>query len=272
MSNMTDDTSREDGEFAKLRMFKDEYVSKLKALGIETREDLAEALADEERTEEIHEHLKGVGPKTLEHWREDLEGYDEDEEPEEPTKESTKVRKLKEKRPEPEDDEDEDEDDVEIEEDEDDEDEDEEEDVEIEEEEGYKIKLKPELSKEVLAALKERGNIASNRPTFLRQEYHRRKRLQTTGWRRPRGLHSKMRRHMTRRTNVVSIGYGSPTAAKHLHPSGFREVMVHNVKDLEGIDPKTQAARVAHTVGMRKRAEIEEKADELKIRILNRSG
>ncbi|UCE92510.1 MAG: 50S ribosomal protein L32e [Methanobacteriota archaeon] len=239
-------------------MFKDEYVPKLKALGIETREDLAEALADEERTDEIHEHLKGVGPKTLEHWREDLEGYEDEESPEE--------------RLEPEGDEDEekgdDEEEVEIEGDE----EEEEEEVEIEEEEGYSVKLKPELSKEVLAALRERGNIASKRPTFVRQEYHRRKQLRTTGWRRPKGLHSKMRRHMTRRTNVVSIGYGSPNAAKHLHPSGFREVMVHNVKDLEDIDPKTQAARVAHTVGMRKRTEIEEKADELKIRILNRSG
>jgi large subunit ribosomal protein L32e len=266
---LADKESKDDGEFARLRMFKDEYVPKLKAIGIETAEDLAEALDDEDRTEEIHEHLKGVGPKTLEHWREDLEalGEDDEEEPEEPPK----VRKLKEKRPETEDEEDEDEEDVEIE----DEEEEDEEDVEIEdeeEEEGYKVKLKPELSKEVLAALKERGALASKRPTFLRQEYHRRKRLQTTGWRRPRGLHSKMRRHMTRRTNVVSIGYGSPNVAKHLHPSGFREVMVHNVKDLEGIDPKTQAARVAHTVGMRKRAEIEEKADELKIRILNRSG
>jgi large subunit ribosomal protein L32e len=47
---------------------------------------------------------------------------------------------------------------------------------------------------------------------------------------------------------------------------------VHNLKDLEWIDPKVQAARVAHTVGMRKREQIEDRADELKIRILNRSG
>ena len=260
---MADKDMDDDGEFAKLRNFKEEYVAKLEKLGITTAEELAEALADEDRTEEIHEHLKGVGPKTLEHWREDLEPSDEEEEePEKPPR----ARKLKEKEAE-EEDEEEDEEDVEIEEDEE-----EDEDVEIEEEEGYKVKLKPELSKEVLEALKQRGVIASKRPTFLRQEYHRRKRLQKTGWRRPRGLHSKMRRHMRYRTNVVSIGYGSPNAAKHLHPSGFEEVVVHNTKDLEGIDPKKQAARVAHTVGMRKRTQIEEKADEMKIRILNRSG
>jgi large subunit ribosomal protein L32e len=81
-----------------------------------------------------------------------------------------------------------------------------------------------------------------------------------------------MRQHYAYRRNIVSIGFGGPRAARHLHPSGFREVMVHNLRDLEGIDPKTQAARVAHKVGMRKRTAIEERADELKIRILNRSG
>jgi large subunit ribosomal protein L32e len=270
---MADEKSNKQEEFAGLRNFKDEYVPKLKALGIETEEDLAEALSDEDRTAEIHEHLKGVGPKTLEHWREDL-GVSEDEEPgeEKAPKESAKVRKVKAKPSEDDDDED-----VEIEEDDEDDSEegDEEEEVEIEdeeEEEGYKVKLKPELTKEVLEAMKMRKTIDSKRPTFIRQEYHRRKRLRSTGWRRPRGLHSKMRRHIGYRTNVVSIGYGSPNLAKNLHPSGFQEVLVHNVKDLDKIDPKVQAARVAHTVGMRKRIQIEDKADELEIRILNRSG
>ncbi|HIH02168.1 TPA: 50S ribosomal protein L32e [Thermoplasmata archaeon] len=140
------------------------------------------------------------------------------------------------------------------------------------EEEGYKVKLKPELSKDLLDALEKRKLVASRRPTFVRQEYHRRKRLRSGGWRRPRGMHSKMRQHYGYRTNVVSIGYGGPKEARNLHPSGFQEVIVHNVKDLEKIDPKVQAARVAHTVGMRKRVQIEEKADELSIRILNRSG
>ncbi len=268
----------EDHEFMELHMFKEEYVAKLKALGIETKEDLAEALADEGRTDEIHEHLKGVGPKTIQHWREDLgvsepEG-DEPAEDEQP-KPAAKVRKVKAEAKAEEDD-DSDDDDGEDEDDEEDavEVEDDEE-VEIEDEEdeeGYRVKLKPELSKEVLDALEKRKLVASRRPTFVRQEHHRRQKLARTGWRRPRGMHSKMRQHYGYRTNVVSIGYGSPKQARNLHPSGFAEVVVHNVKDLEGIDPKVQAARVAHTVGMRKRMQIEERADELNIRVLNRSG
>ena len=55
-----------------------------------------------------------------------------------------------------------------------------------------------------------------------------------------------------------------------LHPSGFREKLVHNVKDLEGVDPTKEAIRIAHTVGKKKRMEIIAKADELGIRVLNR--
>ncbi|MCJ7607201.1 MAG: 50S ribosomal protein L32e [Thermoplasmata archaeon] len=232
-------------EFTDLRMFKEEYVPKLKALGIESVEDLADALADESKVAEIHEHLKGVGPKTIDHWREELEvpvPEEGDEDEEEPSEEETEIEEA------------------------------EEEDVEIAEDEGYKVKLKPTLSKETLDALKKRKQISSKRPVFLRQEWHRRQRLQGAKWRRPRGMHSKLRRHMGYRPNVVSIGYGGPKAARNLHPSGFQEVMVHNVKDLQKIDPAVQAARVAHTVGMRKRIAIEEKADEMKIRVLNRSG
>ena len=267
---MAEDESKDHEEFAGLRNFKDEYVAKLKALGIETADDLADALADEERTEEIHEHLKGVGPKTLEHWREDLEVIPEDSSVAEEPEDAGKVRKA-----EPSDEEDDDEEEtVIVDEDEESEEDEEEEEVEIEdeEEEGYKVKLKPELPKEVLDALRKRQATNCRRPDFLRQEYHRRQKLQSTGWRRPRGLHSKMRTHRGYRTNVVSVGHGSPKLARHLHPSGFQEVIVHNIKDLEGIDPKVQAARVAHTVGMRKRTEIEDRADELQIRVLNRSG
>jgi len=268
---MAEKKSAHHDEFMKLHMFKEEYIAKLEAIGIRTPAELAKALQDDDRIEEIHEHLKGVGPKTIEHWKEDL---GEEAEEEEPKKPAPKVRKVKaapkkssEKTPQKEKEEAEEEEEAEGEEKEK-----EKEEVEIEEEEGYKVKLKPKLSKEMLDALRKRAEIDSRRPAFLRQEWHRRKRLQRVSWRKPQGDHSKMREHYAYRRNVVSIGYGGPRAARHLHPSGFREVMVRNMKDLEGIKPEVEAARIAHQVGMRKRIELEEKADELGIRVLNRSG
>lgn len=256
----------------KLHMFKEEYVAKLDAIGIKSPKELAEALKDDEKVKEIHEHLKGVGPKTIEHWKEDLEVDESLAELEKASKES-KPRKVKAapKTKEPE------EAPAKAEKPEEKSEakpkgEKGEEKVEIEEEEGYQVKLKPKLSKETLTALRTRAAVDARRPEFLRQEWHRRQRLQGVKWRKPQGDQSKMRQHYGYRRNVVSIGYGGPKEARYLHPSGFKEVRVWNLKDLERINPETEAARVAHSVGMKKRLAIEEKADELKIRVLNRSG
>jgi len=139
----------------------------------------------------------------------------------------------------------------------------------VEEEKKYEVKIKPELLPQIKRALKIRELIKKKKPEFLRQEWFRYKRL-SENWRRPKGLTSKMRRHMKYRISVVRIGFRSPREARYLHPSGFEEVIVYNVKDLEKIDNKRQAARISGTVGTRKRIEIEKKADEMRIRILNR--
>ena len=56
------------------------------------------------------------------------------------------------------------------------------------------------------------------------------------------------------------------------HPSGFIEVLVHNPKEIEGLDPEKHAIRIAHGVGTRKRKEIVALADDKNIRVLNRGG
>jgi len=269
------DPTHHDG-FMKLHMFKEEYIPKLEAIGIRSPQELAEALRDDARVEEIHEHLKGVGPKTIEHWRQDLGVAAPEGAPKRPSVKTRKVKqapgkKEPEKAEEPKSEPKGEAEGGEKEEPEGEKAEKEEE-VEVEEEGGYEVKLKPKLPKETLMALRKRAEISSRRPEFLRQEWHARKRLQRTKWRKPMGDHSKMRQHYGYRRNVVSIGYGGPSETRHLHPSGFREVRVWNVADLEKINPEVEAARIAHSVGMRKRLEIEEKADELGIRVLNRSG
>jgi large subunit ribosomal protein L32e len=46
--------------------------------------------------------------------------------------------------------------------------------------------------------------------------------------------------------------------------------MVYNTDGLKDIDPKSQAVRIGGTVGTKKRLDIQAKADELGIRVLNR--
>jgi len=106
------------------------------------------------------------------------------------------------------------------------------------------------------------------KPEFLRQEWFRYKRLGKK-WRKPKGRHSGMRLQLKHRPSIVKVGYRSPKLVRGLHPSGLEDVLVHNVKELEKLDPKTQGARIAATVGKRKRIEIIKRAKELGIRILN---
>jgi large subunit ribosomal protein L32e len=135
--------------------------------------------------------------------------------------------------------------------------------------EEYKPRQKPVISDETKADLAKRNRMSHKRPTFKRQNWFRYKRLGDK-WRRPRGIHSKMRRHFKYRIPVVKSGFRGPASVRGLHPSGFEEVLVNNLKEVENVDPKTQAIRIASTVGDKKREMIITKADELGIRVFNR--
>lgn len=117
-------------------------------------------------------------------------------------------------------------------------------------------------------ALQLRESVKKKKPGFVRQESWRYKRLKES-WRRPRGLDNKMRRKIKGWPPTVNVGYRGPKATRGLHPSGYKEVLVYNTEDLKKIDPKTQAARIAHTVGKRKRTKILVEARKKKITILN---
>jgi len=117
-------------------------------------------------------------------------------------------------------------------------------------------------------ALKVRARVKRRKPAFVRPESWRYMRLKEN-WRRPRGLDHKIRRKIKGWPAAVSTGYQGPKIARGLHPSGYREVLVHNTEDLKNVDPKTQAIRIAHTVGRRKRARIIIEARKKKMTILN---
>jgi len=87
-------------------------------------------------------------------------------------------------------------------------------------------------------------------------------------WRAPRGSTSKLRRKEKSHGKQPSIGYGAPRILRFLHPSGLKEVLVHNVNELQKVDAKS-AAKIAGSVGRKKRIEILKKAEEMKVRILN---
>ena len=145
-----------------------------------------------------------------------------------------------------------------------------EDDEDWDEERIHVARQKPKLDDETKAGLAFRKAQLKKQPAFRRQEWFRYRRLSRTGWRKPKGNDSSMRKNRKYRPPMARIGFGKLASVRGLHPSGFREVMVHRPDDLDAIDPNTEAARVGARVGGRKRANIHERADELGIRVLNR--
>lgn len=121
------------------------------------------------------------------------------------------------------------------------------------------------INEELLAA---RRKVSSKRPRFIRQESWRYDRL-AENWRKPKGKDNKMRQQKAGVPALVRVGYRGPRIARGLHPSGYTDNLVHNVSELARLDPKKDAARLAHTVGKKKRIGMIAKASELGIKLLN---
>ena len=134
----------------------------------------------------------------------------------------------------------------------------------------HTARQKPVLDDATKEALATRAAQKKKTPTFRRQEWFRYKRLSRTGWKKPRGDDSSQRKNRKYRSALVRVGHGKIAAARGLHPSGFEEVLVNKSGDLDGLDPETQAVRIAKTVGNRKRSAIHDRADDLGLRVLNR--
>ncbi len=128
------------------------------------------------------------------------------------------------------------------------------------------VEKTPDLDEEAERLLAQRRR--EGKPQFNRQDHHKKKRVGTS-WRRPRGQLSKQRRGVKGKGDTVEAGFRTPEAVRGLHPSGFEEVYVHNVDDLEGVDGDREAVRIASKVGGRKRERIEEAAQDRDIRVLN---
>tara|TARA_B100001113_G_scaffold52106_1_gene38139 strand:+ start:547 stop:1227 length:681 start_codon:yes stop_codon:yes gene_type:complete len=144
-------------------------------------------------------------------------------------------------------------------------------DEEWEDEDGeYVTRQKPVLDDETKAALLTRKSQRSSMPKFRRQEWFRYFRLARTGWRKPKGYQSKQRLNMKYRTPMVRIGHRKIASVRGLHPSGFEEVLVNTISELDGLDPERQAVRIGSKVGNRKRSVIHDRADQLGLRVLNR--
>jgi len=122
-------------------------------------------------------------------------------------------------------------------------------------------------NKNIENAMKIRKALKSKRPEFKRQDAHKIKSL-TPGWRRPSGLHSKMRHNMKGYRRVVSQGFRSPVVVRGFHPKGETKLCC-SFTDLQNAKDDNMLVMLAGNLGQKKRIDLVKKADELKLTIVN---
>ena len=82
------------------------------------------------------------------------------------------------------------------------------------------------------------------------------------------GIDNRVRRKFKGMYKMPNIGYGSAASTRHMLPSGFKKVLVHNVKELEVLmmTNKTFCAEIARGVSAKNRKTLVERAAQLAIR------
>ena len=113
-----------------------------------------------------------------------------------------------------------------------------------------------------------RARIKKKKPKFATQDAHKHKRVKTN-WRRPRGLHSKMRLAKRGHRKKVNIGYGSPSLVKGFMKNGLLPVNISNSAGLTELDKAKHSVILGRKVGIRKKVAIAKECKKLGLNICN---
>ncbi|MBN2420896.1 hypothetical protein JXB27_01300 [Candidatus Woesearchaeota archaeon] len=106
------------------------------------------------------------------------------------------------------------------------------------------------------------------RPGFKRDGYGKRMRI-TAEWRKPRGLHNKMKNKKAGHRRMPMPGFRTNRLVRGLHMTGLMPVKVSSLVDIAMMDKGTQGAIIANGVGNRKRVILIEALKKAGIHILN---
>lgn len=113
-----------------------------------------------------------------------------------------------------------------------------------------------------------RKKLNRKRPSFRRVESWRYKRVKDP-WRKARGIDSRTRIKSKSGVKSPSVGYRGPKKVRGLHPSGYVEVRVSNINELEELNHRKNAIKISAKLGAKKRLALIENAQNRNFKILN---
>lgn len=116
--------------------------------------------------------------------------------------------------------------------------------------------------------LKIKATLKKRQPKFIRQDAHKHKRVKQV-WRKPKGLHSKMKDSRKGYRAKLQEGYHTPKAVRGLDKHGLKPTHVANAATLADLDPKIHSIIVLGGLGGRKKIALLEEAAKRKFTVLN---
>ncbi|MFX1312863.1 MAG: 50S ribosomal protein L32e [Promethearchaeota archaeon] len=113
-----------------------------------------------------------------------------------------------------------------------------------------------------------REKLNQKRPKFRRVESWRYKKIDNS-WRKARGIDSKTRKKKKSGIRSPSVGYRGPKKVRGLHPSGYEEVRITSINDLQNLNKKTHALKISSKLGAKKRIFLIDYCQKRGFKILN---
>tara|TARA_Y100000310_G_scaffold345598_1_gene467060 strand:- start:7306 stop:7905 length:600 start_codon:yes stop_codon:yes gene_type:complete len=104
------------------------------------------------------------------------------------------------------------------------------------------------------------------KPGFVRQDSNKYK--FKAKWRKPRGLHSKLRIQKRGHRKLPGIGYGNPKEARFRNKEGNFEVIVTNLKDIDKLG-KDDVVKLSSKLGMKSRIMLVEECKKRGLFVVN---
>lgn len=129
------------------------------------------------------------------------------------------------------------------------------------------IKMQRKDAKENDRLLAVRKEKKARKPHFVRQCAHKKRQL-ASNWRKPRGLHSKMRLHKKGKRLTVKIGWKSPVEVRGLSREGLVQARVCSLNDLKSLSDR-HGIIIGSTVGVRKRIMLLQEIKKRGLKLLN---
>lgn len=111
-----------------------------------------------------------------------------------------------------------------------------------------------------------KAGIHRKNPTFVRQDAYNIKSLKIA-WRKPRGMHSKVRMSILGHRALVKVGYRNPASIRHTFKN-LPLLYIHNSRELEAA-PQPAAIILAANLSRKKKAVFVQRALEKKLVIAN---